>query len=88
MVKHTQIGISKRVIAHVMTMKYISTSKETLKLLLNIRVILSPSKIQLLQKQQFVNYFAKILNIGQGSRIFISLFYVLSQKIWEICTLL
>ena len=39
----------------VLTIKYISISKETLKLLLNIRIILSSNKIQLLQKHQFVN---------------------------------
>ena len=42
-----------------LTIKYISTSEETLKLLLNIRIILSFSKFQLLQKRQFVNYFVK-----------------------------
>ena len=43
----------------VLTIKYISTSKETLKLLLNIQIILPFNKIQLLQKQQFVKYFVK-----------------------------
>ena len=47
--------------ATVLTIKYISKSKETLKLLLNIRIILLSNKIQLLQKQQFVNYFVKNL---------------------------
>ena len=42
---------------YVLTMKCISKSKETLKLLLNIQINLSSNKIQLLQKQQFVNYF-------------------------------
>ena len=41
--------------------KYILKSKEALKLLLNIRIILSCNKVQLLQKQQFVNYFVKHL---------------------------
>ena len=39
----------------VLTTKYLSISKETLKLF-NIRIILSSNKIQLLQKQQFINY--------------------------------
>ena len=43
---------------YVLTIKYISRSKETLKLLLNIRMILSSNKVQIIQKQQFVNYFA------------------------------
>ena len=46
---------------YVLTIKFISKSKETFKLLLNIGIILSSHKIQLLQKQQFVNYFAKNL---------------------------
>ena len=46
---------------YVFPIKYISKTKETLKLLLNIRIILSFSKIQLLQKQQFVNCFVKNL---------------------------
>ena len=45
----------------VLTIKYILKSKEALKLLLNIRIILSCNKVQLLQKQQFVNYFVKHL---------------------------
>ena len=52
-------GISKHAS---LTIKYISTFKETLKLLLNIRTIQSFDKIQLLQKQQLVNYFLKYLN--------------------------
>ena len=43
---------------YVLTMKNISTSKETLELLFNIKIILS-SNIELLQKQQFVNYLWK-----------------------------
>ena len=35
---------------YVFTIKYISTPSETYKLLLNIRIILSPDKIELLQK--------------------------------------
>ena len=46
---------------YVMTIKYISKSKETLKLLLNIRIFLSSNKVQLLQKQQFVYYSDKNL---------------------------
>ena len=45
----------------VLAIKYILKSKEALKLLLNIRIILSCNKVQLLQKQQFVNYFVKHL---------------------------
>ena len=51
------------------------------KLLLNIRIILSSSKIQLLQKQQFLNYFVKNLKS--------LIFYILpplSKKVLEICT--
>ena len=44
-----------------MTIKYISKSKETLKLLLNIRIFPSSNKVQLLQKQQFVYYSDKNL---------------------------
>ena len=40
---------------YVLVIKYISTSKKALKLLLNIQVSLSLNKIQLLQKQPFVN---------------------------------
>ena len=47
---------------HVLTIKYISASKETLKLLLNNRIIPSSNKIQLSQKQQFVNYFDQNLS--------------------------
>ena len=39
-------------------MKNLSTSKESLELLFNIKIILS-SNIELLQKQQFVNYLWK-----------------------------
>ena len=46
---------------YVLTINYISKSKETLKLLLNIQIIVSSNKIQLLQKQQIVNYFVKNL---------------------------
>ena len=42
--------------------KYISTARETFKLSLNIRIILSFNKLQLLPKRQFENYFAKNLN--------------------------
>ena len=45
----------------VLAIKYILKSKEALKLLLNIQIILSCNKVQLLQKQQFVNYFVKHL---------------------------
>ena len=46
---------------YVLAIKYISACKETLKLLLNIRIILFSNKIQLLLKQQCVNYFVKNL---------------------------
>ena len=45
---------------YMLTIKYISKSKKTLKLLLNIGIILFSNKIQLLRKL-FVNYFAKNL---------------------------
>lgn len=45
-----------------MTTKYLSVSKETRKLLINIRIILSSNKIQVLQKQELFNYFAEDLN--------------------------
>ena len=41
----------------VLTTKYISVSKETLKLLLNSRITLFSNNIQLLQKEKLVNYF-------------------------------
>ena len=67
-----------------LTIKYISKSKETLKLLLNIQIILSSNKIQMLQKQQFINYFAtslrKIIEFG-------FLYFTSSlKKLWEMCT--
>ena len=46
----------------VLTTKYISVSKETLKLLLNSRITLFSNNIQLLQKEKLVNYFFKNLN--------------------------
>ena len=42
-------------------MQYFSKTKKILKLLRNIRIILPFNKIQLLQKQQFVNYLVKNL---------------------------
>ena len=75
-------------------MKHISTSRETLKLLLNIQIILSSNKIQLLQNEQFLNYIlhklipltqgSRILRT-QGSRILFPIFYVLS-KIYALLT--
>ena len=50
-------GFQKFKQCHVLAITYISKSKETIKVLLNIRIILSPNKNQLLRKQQFVNYF-------------------------------
>ena len=47
---------------YVLTMNYISASKEILTLMLNIQIIQSSNKIWLLQKQQFVTYFVKNLN--------------------------
>ena len=44
---------------YVLTIKYLSKSKETLKLLLNIQIVLSSNRIQLLQKQQFVKLLYK-----------------------------
>ena len=46
----------------VLTTKFISVSKETLKLLLNSRITLFSNNIQLLQKEKLVNYFFKNLN--------------------------
>ena len=61
-----------------LTIVYVSTSKKTLKLSLNIRIILASIKIQLLRNQQLVNYFVKYLNNKSISRILFSIFYVLS----------
>ena len=47
---------------YVLIIKFVSTSEETLKPLLNIQIILSSNKIQLLQKPQLVHYFVKNLN--------------------------
>ena len=44
---------------YVFDIKCISESKETVKQLFNIRIILSFNKIQLLQKQQFINFFVR-----------------------------
>ena len=64
-----------------MTLKYISKSKETLKLLLNIRIIVSSNKIQLLQQQQFVNYFVK--NVCKATE-FECLYFISSlKKYWK-----
>ena len=60
--------------------KCISTSKEPRKSLLNIRIILSSNKIQQLKNNNLLITFLKIT--------LFSIFYVLSQKIWEIWTLL
>ena len=55
---------------YLLTIKHISTSRETLKLLLNIQIILSSIKIQLLQNQQFLNYILhKLIPLTPGSRI-------------------
>ena len=51
-------GISK----YVLTTKYISVTRKTLQLLLNIRTILSSIEIQPLHKQQLVDYFVKNVN--------------------------
>ena len=73
---------------YLLAMKYISTSRETLKFLLNIQIILSSNKIQLLQNEQLLNYIlhklipltqgSRILQT-QGSRILFPVFYVLSK---------
>ena len=55
---------------YLLTIKHISTSRETLKLLLNIQIILSSIKIQLLQNQQFLNYILhKLIPLTPDSRI-------------------
>ena len=55
----------------VLTVKYISTVKYI--------------KIEMLKKQQFLNYLVKYSNNKQNKIEFcFSIFYVLSQKIWEI----
>ena len=46
---------------YVLTIKYIWKSKETRKLLLNVRIILSFNKSEPSQKQQFVNDFIRNL---------------------------
>ena len=40
-------------LGYLLTIKYISTSKETLKLLSNVQILLSSNEIQLSQKHQF-----------------------------------
>ena len=47
-------------LCYAMSVKYISGSKGALKLMLDIQIILSFNKIQLLQKQQLVNYCLKV----------------------------
>ena len=64
---------------YVLVIKCISKSKETLKLLLNVRIILSSNKIQLLQKQQFVNYFVK--NLRETAEFEFLHFRLLSKNI-------
>ena len=65
---------------YLLAMKYISTSRETLKFLLNIQIILSSNKIQLLQNEQLLNYILhKLIPLTQGSRILFPVFYVLSK---------
>ena len=65
---------------YLLTIKHISTFRETLKLLLNIQIILSSIKIQLLQNEQFLNYILhKLIPLTQGSRILFPVFYVLSK---------
>ena len=55
---------------YLLTIKHISTSRETLKLLLNIQIILSSIKIQLLQNEQFLNYILhKLIPLTPDSRI-------------------
>ena len=55
---------------YLLTIKHISASRETLKLLLNIQIILSSIKIQLLQNEQFLNYILhKLIPLTPGSRI-------------------
>ena len=66
---------------YLLTIEYISTSKKTLKLSLNIRIIPASIKIQLLRNQQLVNYFVKYLNNKSISRILFSIFYVLSLSL-------
>ena len=65
---------------YLLTIKHISTFRETLKLLLNIQIILSSIKIQLLQNEQILNYILhKLIPLTQGSRILFPVFYVLSK---------
>lgn len=47
---------------YVLTIKHISTVKENLKLLPNTRINLSSNRLQILQKQQFLNNVDKNLN--------------------------
>ena len=54
-----------------LTMKYISVSRETLKLLSNIQIILYSYKIQLIQQKQFY------LSYNKENRIICSMLYVL-----------
>ena len=72
-----------------LAIKYISTSKEILELWLHIRIFLSSNKIQLLQKQEKQQLKTTLLKFKSKARLqnFI-LYFMSSQKIWEICTFL
>ena len=66
-------------------------SKEILKLLLNIPIVLFSNKIQLLLKQQLVNYLVQKLNNNRHLRLTAEFFsYILRHlsKKWEIYTFL
>ena len=69
----------------VLTIKYISTSNENLKLLLNICISLFSNKVQLFEKQS-VNYFVKNLKTREDNRILFSIFYAFSKILRGICT--
>ena len=73
-------GIRDFKTCYVLAIKYISTSKKPLNLLLNIRTILSSIKIEHLQKQQFVNYFVKNLNNKRKTTEFCFLYFTSSLK--------
>ena len=68
---------------NVLTIKYILKSKQTRIILLNIPIILLSNKIQVYKRTIRKLFFKKFT---QDNRILISVFYVLSQRIWGMCT--
>lgn len=72
-----------------LAIKYISISKKTLRLLLNIRIIISSKNRNYYKNNNFVNYFSKNLNNKYHSRMTIGFYlYILRtlSKIYATCT--